>query len=89
MKNDNRKSLSSYRELHNCEIWRGAWRGGGFLRVQEVERYFGFASKTHIFKATGGAIKEGRVEGRSDGGANGGAIFRIHGGAMEGRPTHL
>ena len=85
MKNDNRKSLSSYRELHNSEIWRG----GGFLRMQKAERYFGFASKTHIFKATRWAIKEGRVEGRSYGGANGGAIFRIHGGAMEGRPTHL
>ena len=37
MKNDNRKSLSSYRELFDHGTWVGAWVGGGFVMAQKVE----------------------------------------------------
>ena len=84
MKNHNRKSLSPYRELFDHGTWGGAW-GDYLLMGQEVEGYFQFWRKTHIFKATGGAIMGGRMEGRP----KWGAIFGIHGGAMRGRSTLL
>ena len=67
----------------------GAWGGGGPLLAHESEGSTSFSSKTHNFKATGGAIKGGRMGGRLNGGADGGAILGIHGGAMGGRLAHL
>ena len=55
MRNDNRKSLSPYRELFDHGTWGGAWGGDYLLEAQKVEGYFQFWRKTHIFKATGGA----------------------------------
>ena len=56
--------------------------GGDYpLMAQEPEGYFLFWRKTHNFKATG--IMGGRMGGRPKVGANGGAIFGIHGGAIE------
>ena len=57
MRNDNRKSLSPYRELFDHGTWGGAWGGDYLLEAQKVEGYFQFWRKTHIFKATGGAPK--------------------------------
>ena len=63
--------------------------GGGdyLLMAQEVEGYFQFWRKTHIFKATGGAIKGGHMGGRTKGEANGGAMFVIHGGRSTWTPS--
>ena len=55
MKNDNRKSLSLYRELFNRATWGGAWGGGSLVTAMEVEGYSSFSWKTHIFEATEGA----------------------------------
>ena len=55
MKNDNRKSLSLYRELFN----RATWGGGSLVTAMEVEGYSSFALKTHIFEATEGAMGGG------------------------------
>ncbi len=51
------------------------------MKLSDIPKFL----ETHIFTATGGAIREGRVEGRKNEGANGGAIFGVHGGALEGR----
>ena len=80
MKNDNRKNFSSHRELLDYATWGGAWGGGDPLLAHESEGSTSFSSKTHNFKATGGATKGGRM---------GGAILGIHGGAMGGRLAHL
>ena len=78
MENDNKKSLSLYRELFNRATWGGAWGGGSLVTAMEVEGYSSFSWKTHIFEATEGAI----MGGRKNGGANGVANFHIHEGAM-------
>ena len=64
MKNDNRKKCRKNIELFNGETWRGAWRGAESLQARFVEEYRRFFEKHHIFKATGGAIMGGRMEGR-------------------------
>ena len=89
MKNDNRKSLSLYRELFNRATWGGAWGGGSLVTAMEVEGYSSFSWKTHIFEATEGAIMGGRMEGRKNGGANGVANFHIHGGALQTPVSHF
>ena len=43
MENDNRKSLSLYRELYIHVIWGGAWGGGRLLMAVEVEEYSSFS----------------------------------------------
>ena len=60
MKNDNRKKCRKNIELFNGETWRGAES----LQARFVEEYRRFFEKHHIFKATGGAIMGGRMEGR-------------------------
>ena len=67
----------------------GRMGGGRLLIATEAEEFSLFSWKTHIFEATGGAIKVGRMEGRKNGGANGWANFGIHGRAMGGRLKHL
>ena len=64
----------------------GAYGGGvGFILAYEAEGFTSVLEKRHIFKATGGAIMGGRMEGC----LNGGAIFGIHGGAQEGRWIYI
>ena len=63
----------------------GVWGGVGFILAYEAEGFTSFLEKRHIFKATGGAIMGGRMEGC----LNGRAIFGIHGGAQEGRWVHI
>ena len=46
--------------------------GVGFILVYEAEGFTSFLEKRHIFKATGGAIMGGRMEGCLNGGADGG-----------------
>ena len=67
----------------------GVWGGVGFILAYEAEGFTSVLEKRHIFKATGGAIMGGRMEGCLNGGADGGAIFGIHGGAQEGRWIYI
>ena len=55
MKNDKRKNFSSHRELFGY----ATWGGGGPLLAHKSEGSASFSSKTHNFKATGGATKGG------------------------------
>ena len=79
--------FSSHFELFNG----GSWGGGvGFILAYEAEGFTSFLEKRHIFKATGGAIMGGRMEGCLNGVFKwGGAIFGIHGGAQEGRWIYI
>ena len=43
MENDNRKSLSLYRELCIYVIWGGSWGGSRLLMATEVEGYSPFS----------------------------------------------
>ena len=81
MKNDNTKNFSSHRELFGYATWGGK----GPLLAHESEGSTSFSSKTHNFKATGGATKGGRMVGRLNGGADGGRFWAY----MGGRLAHL
>ena len=54
----------------------GVWGGVGFILAYEAEGFTLVLEKRHIFKATGGAIMGGRMEGCLNGGADGGGDFR-------------
>ena len=89
MKNHNGNIFSPHLELFNGGSWGGVWGGVRLILAYEAHGFTSILEKRHIFKATGGAIMGGRMEGCLNGGADGGAIFGIHGGAQEGRWIYI